>query len=540
MKMPLSNTHLLVLTTGFVCATDGCSSPAGATYSMTCPTGYFLCPSSASYGCCINGMGCAVESCYSTSPSTTTLTYTTTEDGSVKVITTTSVTTPALPTGDSASTAGVGAVPKYYASTVSKSPATSTSTSSSSGGGLSKGAIGGIIAGVVVLLIVVITAAYFIIKRLKKTERVVQSVRETTSGTRTRQTTDKKSEVSQVRVRPTPSEVDQMDYDPLMMNNSSSMGSPRGSRQVLSHNPNRRARGDSDAESQRPSLWSGPSAGMRWNTPSVDSDPGDGGNGGAQKEYFELPPRTHVRSTATTTTTAAALDGGRPQMPMRASMESSSQYSYHNYAYGHGRHWSNASELSAGSDDHNNNISQHGGGGMGSPLMRGTGMPTHPQELGVEGEFRPELPGSDTETESNHGGSSRPRPPRRRSTGIVSPMSAIPTTNTTRLPPMAQGNNTASRRRGNSGNSLISPVEEENNQGGEQQQQQQHRRALGSIDESVSTMAGTESSKGHLGRPITGLDMAGAPMGLGLSLMGGLDDEETKSNQQDGVQGKST
>lgn len=494
----------------------------------------------------MNGMGCAVESCYSTSPSTTTLTYTTSEDGSAQVVTTTSVTTHALPTGESVSTAGVGAVPKYYASTVSKSPATSTSTSAAGGGGgLSKAAIGGIIAGVVVLLIAVVTAAYLIIKRLKKTERVVQSVRETTSGTRTRRTTDKKSEVSQVRVRPTPSEVDQMDYDPLIMNNSSSMGggSPRASRQAgIRHNLNRRARGDSDAESQRPSLWSGPSAGMRWNTPSVDSDPGGGDSGGngasAQKEYFELPPRTHVQSTATTTTS----DGGRPQMPMRASMESSSQYSYHNYAYGHGRHWSNASELSAGSDDtttNNNNSGsqQHSGGGAGIPSQP-------PQELGVEGEFRPELPGSDTETESTHGGassssSSRPRPPRRRSTGIVSPMSAIPaTTNTTRLPPMTQGSNTASsRRRGNSGNSLISSVEENNNQGGDQQQ---HRRALGSIDESVSTMAGSEFSKGHLGRPITGLDMAGAPMGLGLSLMGGLDDKETESGQQDGGQGKST
>lgn len=494
----------------------------------------------------MNGMGCAVDSCYSTAPSTTTIKYTTTdEDGSsTKVVTSTSVTTP---TGDATSAAGAGAVPKYYASTVSKSPATSTSTSDDSDGrgGLSKGAIGGIIAGVVLLLLAVVTAAYLIIKRLKKTAAVVQSVRETTSGTRTRRTADKKSEISQVvRVRPTQSEVDQMDCDPLMMtnNNSSMGGSPRGSRHLrglISSNLNGRARGDSDAESQQPSLWSGPSAGMRWNTPSVGSDPG--GDGGAQKEYFELPPRTHVQSTntPTTTTTTDTSDAvGRPQMPMRASMESSSQYSYRNYGYGHGRHWSNASELSAGSDE--NNGSQHDGG-AGSPLMRGinnTSTPPAPppQELGVEGEFRPELPGSDTETESNHGSSSRPRPPRRRSTGIVSPMSAIATATTT------NHNNIASRRRGNSGNtSLISPVEEETNDNRSDGEQQQHRRALGSIDESVSTVMGTESSQGHFGRPITGLDMAGAPTSLGLSLMGGMDDEETNPGRHDdGRQGKST
>lgn len=490
----------------------------------------------------MNGMGCAVSSCYSTSPSTSTITYTTTEDGSAVTVTTTSVTTPATPTGDSTV---AGAVPKYFASTVSKTQATSTSSSSGGGGGgLSKAEIGGIIAGVLVLLIAVITAAYLIIKRLKRTEKVVQSVRETTSGTRTRRTTDKKSEVSQVRVRPTPSEVDQMDYDPLMMtnnNNNSSIGSPR--RQLVSNNLNSRARGDSDAESQNRSLWSGPSAGMRWNTPSVDSDPGGdpAGNGNGVREYFELPPRTHDNNNN---------NNSRPQMmPMRTSVDSSSQYSYHNYTYGrgHGRHWSNASELSAGSDE--NGGSQHGGGAVGSPLMLPGSMPTPPQELGVEGEFRPELPGSDTETESNHGGgggkgSRPPRPPRRRSTnGVVSPMSI--TTATMNTNNINNNNNRsqgtiASRRRNNS---LISPVEEEHSGSAGADEQQQQRRALGSIDESVSTIPGTDSLHGHFGRPFAdpvgdlpqGLDMAGAPMGLGLSLMGGMDESE----QQDGAQAKS-
>lgn len=414
---------------------------------------------------------------------------------------------------------------KYFPSTVAKVQATSTSSSDGGGGGgLSKGAIGGVIAGVVVLLIVVVTAAYLIIKRLKRTEKVVQSVRETTSGTRTRRTADKKSEVSQVRVRPTPSEVDQMDYDPLMMNNSTINGSPRRAHLGISNNLSGRARGDSDAESQGRSLWSGPSAGMRWNTPSVDSDPGGdpNGNGHGVKEYFELPPRTHMQSTS---------GEGRPQMPMRESMESSSQYSYHNYTYGHGRQISNASELSAGSGE-------NGGRGAGSSLIpAGEHMstPTPPQELDIDGAFRPELPGSDTETESNHG--SRPRVPRRRSTGIVSPMSTTSTTN-----PRLLGS-VSSRRRGGS-------VASDETVSGEQQ-----RRALGSIDESVSTasrhmMTGTtDSLHGHFGRPITGavgndlpgLDMAGAPMGLELNLgTGAADGDDDQMARQDGAHGKST
>lgn len=481
-------------------------------------------------------MGCASASCYSTSPYTTTVTYTTTEDGSAKVITTTAMTTPATPTGSATSAAGGGAVAKYFPSTATKALATSTSSSSGGGnGGLSKAAIGGIIAGVVVLLIAVVTAAYLIIKRLKKTEKVVQSVRETTSGTRTRRTTDKKSEVSQVRVRPTPSEVDQMDYDPLMMGNTS-LGSPR--HQVISNNLNGRARGDSDAESQGRSLWSGPSAGLRWNTPSVDSD----GGGRDDREYFELPPRTttpgqhHMRS----------ISDGRPQMPMRASMESSSQYSYHNYAYGHGRHWSNASELSAGSDENSNNNNNGGGGGSGTtPMLGAMGSPTPPQELGVEGEFRPELPGSDTETESNHGGSRKPRaPPRRRSTGVVSPMSTTTATMATISRPPPSSNGAASRRRGNS---MISPVEEEKHSDGSGNGG--HNRGLGSIDESVSTVTGgaTDSLHGHYGRSIAGplvndvpgLDMAGAPMGLGLSLMGGLSDDDDGDSEKKSSEGKS-
>ncbi|KAJ4413431.1 hypothetical protein N0V82_008555 [Gnomoniopsis sp. IMI 355080] len=419
---------------------------------MTCPTGYSSCPASLNGGCCANGMGCAVESCYTLSPATTTLTYTTTEDGTALTVTSTSVTTPTPTTISTVS--GDGAVAKFFPSTVSKTEATasagSSSDATSGGGGLSKGAIGGIVAAAALILVAVLVAAFFIIKRLKHTEQVVQVHGDTTSGTRTRQTTEKKSEVN-VRVIPTPSEVDAMDYDPLMMNSSVASPQRPGHQPHMAHN---RARGGSDTASQ-PSLWSGQSA-TRWNTPSVNSDAAD------DNVYFELPPRAYQHPE------------GRPAI--RQSVNSNdSAYSYHNFANAHGRNASNASELSTGSDD---NGSQHG---IGSPLM--------PIELGVDGEFRPELPGTGTDLEGNSG--YRQRRPRRAGTAtsindMVSPMSMRPGA----APPASR-----QRRRGNS--QTVSPME------GRPTADGSGRSGLGSIDESASRSA-TQSLHGHYGPAIGG------------------------------------
>lgn len=423
-------------------------------------------------------MGCANSYCYSTSPSTTTVTYTTTEDGSAITITTTAVTTPATPV-DAVSSTSDGAVAKFFPTTEAKVTATSAAGSSGGNGGLSKGTIGGIVAAAVVILIVVLAAAFFIIKRLRHTEKAVQSHRETTSGTHTRQTTEKKSEVN-VRVQPTPSEVDAMDYDPLMIR--ASRGSPRRSQQQP-HAGNGRSRSGSDDAASQPSLCSGPSAGLRWNTPSVTSDTDDNNNSNNNnnnRTYFELPPRVQSQPGAARAQIRNSVN----------STDSTSQYSYHNFVYapGHNRQWSNASSEEL--------ASQHG---MGSPLI----------ELGVDGAFTPELPGgSDTETESNSGGgggsggsggrrSPRGGGPRRGSANpsinnIVSPMS----TTAANRPPLAQANRP--RRRGDS---LVSPVEGQNGAGGAR---------LGSIDESVTTATTTttttttNSLHGHYGPPVRG------------------------------------
>ncbi|KAI3395751.1 hypothetical protein diail_920 [Diaporthe ilicicola] len=462
-----------------VCGADQvCNSPAGATFTQTCGTGFTSCPASLNGGCCQSGMACGSTACINTSPSTTVIVVATTQDGSATTITSTSVFTP---TGDSSDTAS-GAFSKIYPSTpstTSKVAATGGANSSSGGAtsGLSKGAIGGIIGGAAAVLLIFLAVAYFIVKRLKRTERAVQSRRETTSGSGTRLTTEKKSatQVSVTRVQPTPSEVDAMDCDPLMM--SSSVASPRGHNQHLQQQYGR-SRSASDAPSQ-PSGYSSSAAGLRWNTPSVNSDGGDSNS----KEYFSLPPRTHNQP--------------GPDALRRAS-EASSQYSYHHFAYArHGRNYSNASELSTGSDEP---VSQHG---MGSPLIGATAA-----ELSNEGGFVPELPGSDTETESNgpHGAKGRrPVPqPRRRSSGVVSPMS----TTTVNKPPLTHAN--MARRRGNS---QVSPMDGQNGSGGRGRSDSSVApdQRLGSIDESATTGAPTTNSMhGYFGSPTTAVGQTAA------------------------------
>lgn len=455
---------------------------------MTCPTGYFLCPASMNYGCCSNGMGCGVSTCYSTSPSTTTTTYTTSSDGSAMTITKTSVVTPASQTADASSDGGV-AVPNFFPTTEAKVEATSAA-SSSGGGGLSKGAIGGIVAAVAALLIAVLAATFFILKRLRHTEQAVQSHRETTSGTRTRRTNEKKSEVN-VRVQPTPSEVDNLDDDPLMMN--SSVPSPRRQHHLSSRLCHGRSASASDDAMSQPSVWSGPSAGMRWNTPSLTSDPDD-------NPRFELPPRPEDQI-------VGSRRGAARVVHLRHSVNSAdsrSQFSYHNYAHthGHGRQESNASELSAGSVDETgaNERRGSGGGGQASPLMR-QGWAA---ELDAGGAATPELPGSDTEIESHNPRHQNDQPsggaPRSQFSGSVNPAinSVISPVSTTRSTAVVGGRAAlanalqaardaaaaagSTRRRGDS---LVSPLDTQgqNSQGGGVRP---GGARLGSIDESAT------------------------------------------------------
>lgn len=471
---PRPLTNISSLRSGLLCGANGaCSPPAGATYSQTCDTGYSLCAASLGGGCCQSGMACGTAACYNPSTSTSVIVVATTQDGSATTITSTSVFTPTADSVDS----GTGVVAKIFPSTYPKQAATEGDDSSGGGGssGLSKGAIGGIVGGAAAVLVIFLAVAYFLVKRLNKTKRAVESRRETTSGSGTRQTGEKKSatQVSITRLQPTPSEVDALDCDPLMV--SSSVASPRGQQQYPRPG-NGRSRSDSDALSQ-PSGYSSSAVGPRWNTPSVDSDGGD-------SNYFSLPPRVHNQL------------GGRDARP---ASEASSQYSYHRFVHGgrhHGRNYSNASELSAGSDEHG---SQHG---LGSPLIGPTAA-----ELSNDGGFVPELPGSDTETESNgpHGANGRrPNQPRKRSTSVVSPMSIT----AVNKPPLTHG--TFARRRGNS---AVSPMDGQNGNGGRGRSDSSTapEQRLGSIDESATAAAPpTNSMHGYFGSPTTAVGQTAA------------------------------
>lgn len=251
-----------------------------------------------------------------------------------------------------------------------------------------------------------------------------------------------------------------MDYDPLMMNSSVASPQRSGHQPHMTHS---RSRGGSDTS--QPSTWGGQSA-TRWNSPSVNSDAGDSG----RTTYFELPLRAYQ------------LPDGRPVM--RQSVNSNdSAYSCHNNPHAHGRNASNASELSTGSDEHS---SQHG---VGPPLM--------PIELGVDGEFRPELPGADTDTESNS--EHRKRGPRRKGTAtsfndLVSPMSVRP------------GAAQATRQPRRADSQAVSPMD------GRTAADGSTRSGLGSIDESA-TLSATQSLHGHYGPTIGGreIDIGNSP-----------------------------
>ena len=316
--------------------------------------GYYLCPASYNFGCCQTGYGCALNACWATSPLTWVLTYTTTRGGSEATVTTTTVSTPTQPAGLPTSDT-TAAFPKLIPTTEPKAEASAAPSS----GGLTRPQLGGIIGGAIALLVIVILVAFIIIKRLNRTARIVQSAKASTSDdlTRTEKKNSTQVSVAQIRVRPTTSEVDAMDYDPLMMTGTANTPAS------VSYG---RSRSGSELSGQTTPFPPVPSGGRQ----SVDS----------HQSYFDIPrpsnfPGRHANSVG-----------------VRSSVDSQSQYQ------DHARHWSNASDLSTGSGG------EARSSGVGSPLM--------PAELSNEGGFVPELAGSDTETEGRRRSSTSVASPR--------------------------------------------------------------------------------------------------------------------------------
>ncbi|KAK3946459.1 hypothetical protein QBC46DRAFT_6014 [Diplogelasinospora grovesii] len=345
---------------GYVCGRLDCTAPAGVTNTYTsCPTNYYLCPASYNFGCCMSGMGCAINACYSTAPVTSTVvqTITTTSGGSAITTTQTAVTiaTPTAPAG--LPTTDPNVAPKFIPSSVPKISATTTPSNNS--GGLTTPELAGIISAVVILIIFVALMVYFL-RRLNRVAKAMESSKKgSSSGPRTKSQSQAEMAHYGGQLHISPSDMDNMSIDPLMVtpntNNTSSVGTPQPGAVAVA---GRRGRSDSDNFSPL----GGSSGDHHLRQASLDSS-GPG--------YFDLPPRVHN------------MPGSRPA-PMSAAVIRSSTDSrstqggqFSQYAYQqHWRSQSNSSELSAGSSE---------GGGVGSPLI----VP----ELDASGAFV-ELPGS--------------------------------------------------------------------------------------------------------------------------------------------------
>ncbi|CAH0032789.1 unnamed protein product [Clonostachys rhizophaga] len=195
---------------GYLCQTAGnCVPPSGSPYTLGCPASQYLCPSSLGYGCCPNGMGCAVNQCYSTAPVTKTseMVITTTQSDKTSTYTTRSlsVSTPVAPTravgnGDS------DAVLKYFPSALAKatpSAEASSSDNSGGGGGLTKAQLAGIVTGAVAFLVLVIVIAFVVIRHLNKVVAAVASSKSGGSQPQMRQRKNTQFEVDSLMMPPT-------------------------------------------------------------------------------------------------------------------------------------------------------------------------------------------------------------------------------------------------------------------------------------------------------------------------------------------------
>ncbi|KXX73840.1 hypothetical protein MMYC01_209992 [Madurella mycetomatis] len=328
---------------GLICVEDDCAPPAGSSpISSECSTGYFLCPSSLNYGCCMNGMGCARYACYSTDPVTSTViqAITTTSDDQVMTTTTTAVTTiTPTPPEETPTAWNSNTIAKFIPTSVPKVPANDASNGSD--GGLSGGALGGIIAGVVVLLIVVVVAAFLVIRRLKRVEEVMESKKGSSSGKKSKSHSQAQIE-HYGRQLHAPADVDDMSIDPLMIASNAST-SAAATPQPGAHGTGH-GRSGSTGLNPFPDMFhnhhhQGAAAADRSRHASPDSNQG----------YFDVPAR------------AQNVPGGNQQPMVSARMRSSTESSAHSgqqyggYAY-HWRQQSNASELSADGSDHGANV----------------------------------------------------------------------------------------------------------------------------------------------------------------------------------------
>ena len=327
-------------------------------------------------------MGCALNACYATTPTTyvytQTITTTNAADQAVtETLTATTVATPTAPTGlptDNPS----AYIPKFIPSSVAKVTATESPSSSSGGGsGLTGGAIGGIIAGALVLLLAVIVATFCIMRRVKRVEHQITAEskdhQSSSSAGPNKKSSTGRGPFGRLLDKPTTSEVDAMSFDPLMV--GSGPASPLPPSQA----------GGSGARNRSGSNISTPQPHTPYGAgPLPASGSSDNGRHASLESggYFDMPPRvqnipahhslgTAVRSSLDSQTTQQQQQQ-QPLLPQ-------------GYLQQHGRQWSQGSGFSSpGGSDHG------GPGAFSSP------SPAVFAELDTAGGFYPELPVSGT------------------------------------------------------------------------------------------------------------------------------------------------
>lgn len=283
-------------------------------------------------------MGCAVNQCYSTEPSTVTSTEirTTTVDGDVvtRTIRTTEVIAPETPTARLDPEEDTDpAFLKFFPSVVAKESPTAEpeEDGGGGGGGLSTGALVGIVMGAVAFLVIVIVAAFIIIRHLNKVVAAVSGSKASSgTGPRMRQHHRHDSEDHHHRPRgyskPTDSEIDTFSVDPSIITpRTGENGNPR-------HAPP-----TTDMSGTTPSSFAG-------NYQAVSTANTHGMTG-----YFDtvLDPRAlngdtpENPSSNSSNTGATAAPGRSSSAAHRISADSEGTYTQ-----SHARQWSNVSEES--------------------------------------------------------------------------------------------------------------------------------------------------------------------------------------------------
>jgi hypothetical protein len=295
-------------------------------------------------------MGCAINQCYSTEPSTVTSTIlrTTTEDGDVvtRTIRSTSVIAPVTPTARLDPDEDTDpAFLKFFPSVVQKESPTAEpeddNDNGGGGGGLSTGALVGIVVGAVAFLIIIIVAAFIIIRHLNKVVAAVSGSK-ASSGTGPRMREHHRRDSDDIHhhrprgySKPTDSEIDTFSVDPSLV-------TPR----LVDNGHPRHAPPTTDLSGTTPSSFAGNYQAV--STANTHGIAGYFDTTFGPADVSENPSANTNTNTDANVAVATAVPTAEAPPPGRSSNAAHriSADSEGTYAQSHARQWSNVSEES--------------------------------------------------------------------------------------------------------------------------------------------------------------------------------------------------